>query len=685
MMSGLDSLNERQLQAVRHGDEPLLVLAGAGTGKTATLAHRVAALIERDARPGRILLLTFTRRAAEEMIRRVESLLGGSPGRAPLAAPVWGGTFHSVAARLLRLHGAALGLPANFTIMDRADAEDLLNLLRADLEPATRQQRFPLKGTCLDIYSRTVNAQEPLEEVLESRFTWCRAHRQELAQLFRSYLARKQAKDLLDYDDLLLFWHGLMRHASASAFVRGRFDHVLVDEYQDTNRLQADILELLCPGGRGLTVVGDDAQSIYSFRAATVRNILEFPQRFPEARRVTLEESYRAHPPLLAAANAVLAESQECFVKRLRSSRPAGPRPALVNCSDEGEQAELVVRRVLDLREQGTPLQRQAVLFRAAHHSLVLELELTRRNIPFRKFGGLKFLEAAHVKDFLAFLRVAENPRDEPAALRMLLLLPGIGPQRARALVDEADRAGSLEPWRRFRPPSAAAEIWPQLLTLLDRLRASPGDLSLSGQLALVRDVYQPLLERVHDHPTARLSDIESLVALGGRYPDKASLLAELVLDPPSFTGELAGPPLLDDDYLVLSTIHSAKGLEWQAVYLIHAADGNLPSDLACGSDEEIEEERRLFYVALTRAREHLEVYVPLCYFTQPRSPFDRFGWAQPSRFLTPAVRGCFEEVESTGSFGAQGDGTLGDSDLPGHAGGQISAADVRASLESLW
>jgi DNA helicase II / ATP-dependent DNA helicase PcrA len=673
-----NQLNEPQQQAVRHGDDPLLILAGAGTGKTATLAHRVAGLIEAGVSPGRILLLTFTRRAAAEMTRRVEALLSlGPAGRRARAVPMWSGTFHAVAARLLRLHGAALRLPPTFTIVDRGDSADMLNSLRAELGLAARGSRFALKGTCLDIYSRTVNAGEPLDEVLDRRFPWCRDQREGLAQLFRAYVRRKQEHDLLDYDDLLVFLRALLTHPSGGPLVRGRFDRVLVDEYQDTNSLQADILELLRPRGRGLTVVGDDAQSIYSFRAATVRNILDFPARFPGAAVISLEQNYRGHPALLDPPNRVLAEAAECYPKELWSERPAGERPLLVTCADEGEQAELLAGRVLELRERGVPLQSQAVLFRAAHHSLVLELELARRDIPFRKFGGLKFLEAAHVKDFLALLRLVENPRDEPAGLRLLLLLPGIGPRRARALLDQSSGAGSLAPWTRFAPPPAAGESWGGLLELFDRL-ADPS-LSVPAQLELALGFYRPLLESAHDHPAARLADLEALCSLSGRFADRASFLAELILDPPSFSGELAGPPLLDEEYLVLSTIHSAKGLEWRAVYLIHAADGNLPADLACGSDEEIEEERRLFYVALTRAREYLEVYVPLCYYTQPRSPFDRYGWAQPSRFLTPGVRACFEERSAAGRAADE----PAEGQRPDQGG--FGSAEIRASLESLW
>lgn len=677
----LADLNPEQRRAAAHGDAPLLVLAGAGTGKTATLAHRVAALIAKGTPPGRILLLTYTRRAAAEMLRRVEALLA-APGGAPQAAggrlreQVWGGTFHAMAARLLRLHGRSIGLESAFTILDRADAEDLLNFLRAELGLPGRERRFPLKATCLDIYSRAVNAGEPLQQVLEQRFPWCREFAEPLRELFLAYVDRKAAHSVLDYDDLLLYWRGLLQHAQAGQAVRQRFDHVLVDEYQDTNCLQAEILRLLRPDGLGLTVVGDDAQSIYSFRAATVRNILDFPREYPGSQVVTLEQTYRGHPGLLAAANRVLAEAREAHPKSLWSSRAPAGTPVLLTCADEQEQAEYLIERVLEHRESGLQLRKQAVLFRAAHHSLALEVELGRRNIPFRKYGGLKFLEAAHVKDLLAFLRLAENPRDLPAGMRVLLLLPGIGPRKARELMqDLASAVGDLSAWRSFRPPAASAALWPGLCELLETL-TQPEPPPPSAQLHAVRTFYAPLLERVHDHPRARQQDLEQLEGYASRFPDRAGFLAEVLLDPPSFTGELAGPPHLDEDYLILSTVHSAKGLEWDAVYVIHAADGNLPSDMACGSEAEIEEERRLFYVALTRARDWLYVLVPLRYYTHPRSHLDRHGYAQPSRFLSPAVRACFEERAAAG---AAGEGWhLGACD-------QQAGADIRAGIRALW
>ena len=453
----LQKLNPQQREAATHGDSPLLIVAGAGTGKTATLVHRVAWLIAQGVDPGRILLLTFTRRAAAEMLRRVENLLRHlQPPREPVrerpaelrrrarfhVGRLWGGTFHAVATRLLRRYGKAIGLPPGFTIHDRADAEDLMNVVRTELGLAKTDQRFPKKGTCMDIYSRCVNAREKLEQALVRHFPWCLEWGAELKRLFSGYVDRKEACGVLDYDDLLLYWHGLLEDPKAGPIVRGQFDCVLVDEYQDTNLLQAEIVYQLSPQGRGVTVVGDDAQSIYSFRAATVRNILDLPEHYPDTKIIRLEQNYRSTQPILEATNRVIGLAAERYAKNLWSDRQEGQRPVQVTCEDEVEQADFVIRKILEHREAGIALRRQAVLFRASHHSMLLEAELTARHIPFHKYGGLKFVETAHVKDLLAFLRLAENPRDEVAAARILPLMPGVGPVKARQLSRDACRGG---------------------------------------------------------------------------------------------------------------------------------------------------------------------------------------------------------------------------------------------------
>ncbi|MCZ7663230.1 MAG: ATP-dependent helicase [Thermoleophilia bacterium] len=695
----LQDLNPEQRRAVTHGEGPLLIIAGAGTGKTTTLAHRVAHHIVTGTDPGRILLLTFTRKAAAEMLRRVDGLLRrleASPASA--AGPdahvlraaartlagrrVWGGTFHATATRLLRLHGKNINLDPSFTILDRSDSEDLMNVVRSELGLARTDRRFPLKATCLDIYSRCVNAQERLDDVLQKSFPWCRDFSEDLKVLFSAYVDRKAEQSVLDYDDLLLFWHGLLSDPVAGAAVRARFDRVLVDEYQDTNRLQAEILHRLRPGGTGVTAVGDDAQAVYSFRAATVRNILDFPNQVPGTTAVTLQQNYRSVAPILTATNRIIAQARERHAKDLWTARPGEHKPCLVRCQDEEEQTDFVVERVLEHREAGILLRRQAVLFRASHHSLALEMELARRNIPFVKYGGLKFAETAHVKDLLAFLRLAENPRDVMAGTRVLMLLPGVGPKKARDLVARliTDGAHPFAAWAGARAPApAAAHLWPDLIALLSGL-AGPDPGEVPGQIHRIRALYAPLLERLHDNPRARLLDLEQLEHLSGRFPDRSRFLAEITLDPPNHTGDFAGPPLLDEDYLILSTIHSAKGLEWDSVYVIHAADGNIPSDMATGTPEEIDEELRLFYVALTRARDFLYVCCPLRYYPVPRRPTDAHGYAQITRFLPEAIRPLFDQPQIGPAAPAGAD--VSDGATPATT---VTAHGIRQGLKEMW
>ncbi|HND50946.1 MAG TPA: ATP-dependent helicase, partial [Pirellulaceae bacterium] len=639
----INGLNDAQRAAVVHGDGPLLVIAGAGTGKTKTLVHRVARLIHSGVDPARILLMTFTRRAAAEMLRRVQKLLteiehetddARGIGRA-ITQRVWGGTFHATATRLLRAYGQLIGLDPAFTIHDRGDSEDFLDVVRTELDLAKDDKRFPRKGTCLSIYSHCVNSQLPIEKVLAEHFPWCADFADELKRLCKAYVDRKDQASVLDYDDLLLFFHGLLADDRAGAKIRERFECVLVDEYQDTNNLQAETLRLLKPDGRGVTVVGDDAQSIYSFRAASVRNILDFPNQFPNVTVVKLEQNYRSTSKILSATNTVIAQSSERFEKNLWSERNDGVAPQLVQCMDEAEQSDFLVRQILSHREAGIDLRRQAVLFRAAHHSILLEADLARAKIPFVKYGGLKFIETAHVKDLMGFLRLAENPRDVVSGSRILMLLPGVGPKRARQLMDVLVASGGrFEAWRDQRVPDEARELWEKLVALMLRL-ASAGDDQLVPQVSAVRQFYDPLLETKYDQPQPRQRDLEQLEQVAARFSDRATMLAEMALDPPNSTQDLAGEPLLDDDYLILSTMHSAKGLEWDAVYVIHAADGNVPSDMATKSTEQIEEERRLFYVGLTRAKTWLYVCHPLRYYHANRGPkMDRYGMSQLTRFL---------------------------------------------------
>jgi len=675
----LDALNDRQREAVLHGDGPLLVLAGAGSGKTRTLACRVGRLVADGVPPERILLLTFTRRAAQEMLRRA----GGPDPQSPCRR-VWGGTFHAVGHRLLRLHGRAVGLRPDFSVIDAGDAADLLDLLRDDLGLAREDRRVPRKDTIWAIYSRTVNTQAPLREVVDRAFPWCRDAVTPMGELFRAYTVHKRERGLLDYDDLLLYWHALAGAPEVGERVAGAFDHVLCDEYQDTNALQGAILQrmrLQCPN---VTVVGDDAQAVYSFRGATVENILRFPADFPGTQVVRLEQNYRSSQPVLDAANAVLAGARQGFGKALWSDRAGGPRPRLHTCRDEDEQSERVCRAVLQRREQGMRLRDQAVLFRSGQHSAALELELSRRNIPFVKYGGLRFLESAHVKDLLALLRLLDDDADELAWFRALQLLEGVGPATARRLVRALAVGQQGEPRRRLRadPPTVPAGAQQDLAALADLLLATaPEAGSVAADVERVREFYAPLCTRTYPDAAARLGDLDQLTALAGAYDSRSRFVAELVLDPPASTSDLAVPPLLDEDYLILSTIHSAKGLEWDAVAVLSAVDGMLPSDMASGSAEEVEEERRLFYVALTRARRELDVYVPLRCYHQRFGARDAHSYAQASRFLDAGVRATMDAV-GPGRTEAE---RPREAQLPTGAQLTTAAQAVDRFLESLW
>ena len=686
------ALNAQQRSAVEHGLEseatdeprtlpgPLLVLAGAGSGKTLTLAARVARLVLAGADPQRILLLTFSRRAAHEMERRVGRLLHQALGyaatqRAPRLP--WSGTFHGVGARLLREYAPQIGLATNFTIQDRADSEDLIGLVRHDLQLASAKSRFPLKGTCLAIYSRVLNSRAPLAEVLRTVYPWCQAWEDELKRLFRAYVAEKQNQCVLDYDDLLLYWSQMLEEPALARSQSARFDYVLVDEYQDTNRAQAAILRALKPDGRGLTVVGDDAQAIYSFRAAEVRNILDFPDQFtPPARVVVLERNYRSTQPILEASNGVIALAAQGFGKRLWSDAAAAEKPSLVTVQDESAQADWVADQVLRHRENGVALKSQAVLFRTSHHSAALELELTRRNIPFVKFGGLRFLEAAHVKDVLSALRWAQNPRHRMAGLRVAQLVPGIGTASAKRLLAAMGAAADpVAALHAFKPPPAAAAEWPALVATFAALQGNAS--AWPADLERVHAWYLPHLRRHHDDAPVREGDLAQLARIAASYGSREAFLTELTLDPPEATSDESGPPLRDEDYLILSTIHSAKGQEWKAVFVLNVVDGCIPSDMATGNAVEIEEERRLLYVAMTRARQHLHLLVPQRFYVTQQAEYGyRHLYGTLTRFIPPALAACFETLGAERHDGA---------DEPGFAAISEPLIDVSARVRSLW
>ncbi len=653
----LEKLNEQQRKAVEHGvglaegetGGPLLIIAGAGSGKTNTLAHRVAHLIVNGADPRRILLMTFSRRAASEMSRRVERICRnvlGSNSAILTDALAWSGTFHGIGARLLRMYAEQIGLNVDFTIHDREDSADLINLARHELGFSKTESRFPTKGTCLAIYSRTVNSQTPLSEILRQHYPWVGMWEEQLKELFAAYVEAKQSQNVLDYDDLLLYWAQMVGDPDLADDIGKRFDHVMVDEYQDTNRLQASVLMALKPGGRGLTVVGDDAQSIYSFRAATVRNILDFPTSFtPAADIITLDRNYRSTQLILAAANSVIELARERFTKNLWTERESLERPKLVTVKDETEQANFIIDQVLANRETGMTLKQQAVLFRTSSHSGALEVELTRRNIPFVKFGGLKFLDSAHVKDMLSVLRFAQNPRDRVAGFRLLQMLPGIGPKKAGVILDTI--SSDPEPimaLAEIPPPPKTGADWTSFVTLLAGLGKTQQ--GWPSDIAQARLWYEPHLERMHEDADTRKADLLQLEQIAGGYASRERFLTELTLDPPDATSDQAGVPLLDEDYLILSTIHSAKGQEWRSVFMLNVVDGCIPSDLGTGTTQELEEERRLLYVGMTRAKDSLALITPQRFFTHGQnSQGDRHVYASRSRFIPATLLQYFETM----------------------------------------
>jgi DNA helicase-2/ATP-dependent DNA helicase PcrA len=646
MLAARSDLNDQQREAACFGDRALRIVAGPGTGKTTTLTARVEYLLERGVTPERILLLTFTRRAAREILSRVRALRSSAH-----VERVAGGTFHSVAHHVLRRHHALLGLDEGFGVLDHSDAADLLDLVRGERAFVSAEQRLPKKNTLLALYSRTINSGVPLREVMAEHTPWCAEHHERVGTLFAAFVTRKRTLGLLDFDDLLLYWRMAVEDATVGAALAACYDHVLVDEFQDVNRLQLDILKGLRRSDPRITIVGDDAQAIYRFRGASPRFLLDAPDYFENLSTITLDVNYRSTRAILDVANALGEDAPEGFEAVLREHRPTlgAGSPQLVHCADEREQSQRVSERVLELYEAGTALQHQAVLFRAAHHSADLEIELARRRIPFVKYGGLRYLEAAHVKDLLAAFRLADNPRDEVAWFRLLQLVPGVGPAKARRIMDTLrDDARTL--------PLGFSEVqhaWPDAEGLLApevRQEASQFINAMAPQThetpvihaQRIAHALAPFIRASYDDANARLEDLGALVLACSETARLSDVAAEHTLEMPVSTGDFAGPPLVDEDWLVLSTVHSAKGLEFDAVHIIHAADGNFPADMALSSPEGLEEERRLFYVAVTRARRELSVYVPLRY--HHHRVRDEHSWAQPSRFLSDAVRSHFEE-----------------------------------------
>ncbi len=638
----LVGLNDEQ-RAVAQFDDPvaLRVLAGAGTGKTTALSARVARIVADGVPAERVLLLTFTRRAARQMVDRSQTRLARAGLR---AGRVSGGTFHSVAHRTLRQHAARLGLPEGFSVLDPSDAADVMDVVRDEtVRDLPGGRRFPRKSTLLDLYSRAVDTGTPIGEVINATAPWAGDLAEPIGAVCKAYIARKRRLGLLDFDDLLLHWRQALRDELVGKSLGGLYDHVLVDEYQDVNALQVEVLQLLRAHDPRLTVVGDDAQAIYSFRASNPRHILEFDAEFPNAATLRLSTNYRSTQAILDTANALADDAPEGFSTRLHAATAApDTAPRLVRCADEDHQSTLVCEQVLAHRESGTALREQAVLVRAAHHSDRLEIELGRRGIPFVKYGGLRYLEAAHVKDLLASFRVADNPRDEVAWFRLLQLLPGVGPTKAKRAVSALGAGADGE-------DSDVLLRWPLALAELPPPAHAPAEAVARAiatkQAEPLRQAMVPLIRANYDNAEERLADLDVLVEAAATVPRLSDVAADHALDPPRSTGDLAGTPAIDEDWLVISTMHSAKGLEWDVVHVIHAADGNIPSDMALNDRHGLEEERRLFYVAMTRPRHEAHVYVPLRYHHRPAGRDDRHSWAQPSRFLTDRVTSTMHQV----------------------------------------
>jgi len=689
--TAFDALNPQQRRAATFGTPgkdkgitagPMLILAGAGTGKTNTLAHRTAHLVLNGVDPARILMLTFTRRAAQEMIRRTQTIVtevlsdrGKMGDRSVLTRMLWSGTFHSVGNRILRLFAKQLGLDPAYTVLDRADAADLMDVIRHEQGLSSKDKRFPRKDACLAIYSYRINTRLSLKQTLEEQFPWVTEWEQDLTRLYREYVGRKQKNNVLDFDDLLLYWHAMMKNPKLAESLGGNFDHVLVDEYQDTSALQGEIIQALKPDGSGVTVVGDDAQAIYSFRAAAVENILGFADRFkPKAEMVVLSQNYRSTQPILDAANALMSEGSRQHRKTLMGLRQATQKPGYVTLEDAQAQAEYIVGKLLATREIGGSLKRHAILFRSSHHSDVLEIELGKRNIPFVKYGGLKFLEAAHVKDMLSILRWVDNPKNAVAGFRVLKLVPGFGPGHAKQALDYFEAQGlSVKSLAAFDAPQPHKMDWKRFCTLIEKL-ADPAT-PWAGQAGLVREWYKPQMERLYESAFSRAGDIEQLEKLSSQYPTRERFLTELTLDPPAVTGDQSGSATKDEEYVVLSTIHSAKGQEWDYVYVLNVADGNFPSEFAAGKPDLLEEERRLLYVAMTRARNELHLCAPLKYqVTQQAKEGDRHVYGAKSRFMTDKVLETFDKITYRSLSGAES-----------LRAGEAATLDVIAELKEMW
>lgn len=645
-----NELNKAQLEAVESINGPYLVIAGAGSGKTRVLVHRVAYLVEQGVRPDQILLLTFTRRAAEEMLRRASLLLDER------CKKISGGTFHSFANMILRKYAKLLEISNNFTILDQSDAEDVVNLVRTQLGYHRSEKRFPRKHAILEVISKSVNKSEDIADVLYDEYPQFMEFTEEIKKIRQEYNKYKRQKSFLDYDDLLVFLKNLLsKHEDVRASLSAKYKYIMVDEYQDTNKLQAHIACLLAVDHANIMVVGDDAQSIYSFRGANFKNIIDFPKIYKNTRIITLEENYRSTQPILTLTNAVINQAKEKFEKHLYTKKKEGNMPVFLDCPDENSQSRFVADKILELREEGVALKEMAVLFRSGWHSNDLEIELASRNIPFAKYGGQKFVEAAHIKDLLSYLRIAYNALDQVSWLRALLLIPKIGPKTATKIIETVIDSTKDREWL---CKNGELTRLLELLKSVDCQRDAPAKI-----IEKFLGYYQPLLKIKYDDFNKRLNDLDSLLRIAERYKTTEQFLVDMALEPPERSLVEAGKRDKDDVPLTLSTIHSAKGLEWHTVFLIYVAEGHLPSYLSLETDDKIEEERRLFYVAATRAKVNLFLLKPHI-DRSPRSFMNDGGsvFTQVSRFLEQGgLLNKFVDVQGAGDPGGWDDVELED------------------------
>ncbi len=630
-----DELNAAQHQAVMHAGGPALIIAGAGTGKTRTLIYRVARLVEDGVDPRAILLLTFTRKAAGEMLRRATMLLDGR------CEHVAGGTFHSFANQVLRRHAKHIKFDSSFSVLDQGDAQDVVNLLRAQVV-GSRKKRFARKQTIHNIISAAMNRASSIEDIIHNDYPQFVEDTTEIEYLAEAYARYKVNHNLMDYDDLLFYLHKILQEVPAvREQVQRQYKHVLVDEYQDTNIPQHEIVVFLAGQQENVMAVGDDAQSIYSFRGANFANIMKFPQAFnKECTIIKLEENYRSTQPILDLSNAVMNAAVQKFDKELYTHRQAEDKPYLIKADNEEQQAEFVVSQVLEMREEGVELSDMAVLFRSSHHSSDVELYLNKANVPFQKFGGFKFFETAHIKDVIAHLRVLVNPRDAVSWNRILLLLEGIGPRRAGAIVDAVtEESATWSDVQRFKALAGNNTSVEELFGMLNKLNRKR--VGVDECVATVVDFYWPTLKRKYDDHQKRSRDIEMFQTIAERYADLDELLADMALEAPVESLEdVSATNDEDESLLTLSTIHSAKGLEWRVVFVIWVLDGRFPPVRSFKSTEDLEEERRLFYVACTRAADHL-------FMSYPMNIYDRetgMVLGRPSRFIEALDQELYDE-----------------------------------------